>query len=335
MAVLDHYLQGSFTADGNAHIINLPSDVDFMEVENLTRIITPQNGTGVKFRWMRGFANASAIQERTDGAGALTISQITTNGFTPIVTSDPQVPGPQLSGTAISGATPPIVTSANTGTLANGDIVEFYNTLLAQQFNGYQFTVDTVTVNTSFRLPYAPTIVATGATTLNYRVIKNQPMYYPRRLFISSISLATQAVVVFTVTHNLTVGQRIVFGQIPAMYGMTQISGQRGLITAINTTTNSVTVDIDTSGYTAFAFPTTAVAAATPHTQPSVTPFGDGPSSLANPLGNQSVLDGATRNTAIRGMYLGSGANGPAGQTSDVVYWRAWKAEQVQTTYYS
>lgn len=334
MATLAHYLQGSFTADGNAHLINIPSDVDFMEVENLTRIITPQNGTGVKFRWMRGFAAASAIQEKTDGAGVMTIGQITTNGFTLVNTADPQVPGPLLSGSAISGATPPIVTSANTGTLANGDIVEIINWAGAHQFDGYQFSVDTVTVNTSFRLPYAPTIVAT-ASSGNYRVIKYQPMFYPRRLFISSISQATSAVVVFTVTHNLTVGQYIVFGNIPSMYGMTQISGLRGLITAINTTTNSVTVNIDTSGFTAFAFPLTATAAATAHNLPSAVPFADGPSSVSNPLGNQDVLDGATRNTAIRGMYLGAGANGPAGQNNDVIYWRAWKAEQIQTTYYA
>lgn len=334
MAVLDHYLQGSFTADGNGHLINLPSDVDFMEVENLTRITTPQAGTGVKFRWQRGFANASAIQENTDGAGVVTISKITTNGFTPVTTSDPQTPGPQLSATTIDNSTPPIVTSANTGTLANGDIVEIYNALGALQFNGYQFTVSNVTANTSFKLAYAPSIVTTGVTTQNYRVIKYQPMFYPRRLMISSISQATSAVVVFTVAHNLTVGQRIVFGQVPSMYGMTQISGLRGLITAVNTTTNSVTVDIDTSGFTAFAFPLTA-AAAVPHTIPSVTPFGDGPSPASNPLGNQDVLDGATRNLAIRGMYLGSGANGPAGQSSDVIYWRAWKAEQIQTTYFA
>jgi hypothetical protein len=333
MATLDHIITGSFTADGNNHIISLPCGVDFMEVENLTQIITPINATGVKFRWQAGFAAASAIQETVSGAGVLSIGQITTNGFTFLNTSDPQVPGPLLSGSAISGATPPIVTSANTGTLGNGDIVEIINWTGAHEFDGYQFSVDTVTANTSFRLPFAPTIVAT-ASSGNYRVIKFQPNYYPRRLFITSISLATSAVVVFTVTHNLTVGQRIVFGTIPSSYGMTQISGLRGLITAINTTTNSVTVNIDTSGFTAFAFPTTANAVAA-HTLPSAVPFGDGPATLANPLGNQSVLDGATRNTAVRGMLLGSGANGPAGQNNDVIFWRAFKAEQVQTTFFA
>lgn len=332
MAVLDHYVQGSFTADGNGHLINIPSDCDFMEVENLTRIITPQAGTGVKFRWMRGFAAASAIQEETDGAGVLTISQITTNGFSLVDTADPQTPGPVLTGTTYTAATK-IFTTANTGTLTNGDIVQVFSVTGALQLSGYQFTVDQVTANTSFRIPYGPAGAVNG-TAVSYRVLKYQPMYYPRRLFITAITQATQAVVTLSVTHNLTVGQRIVFGQIPSMYGMTQISGLRGLITAINTTNNTVTVDIDSSAFTAFAFPLTAVAA-TPHTLPSIAAFGDGPSSLTNPLANQSVLDGATRNTAVNGMFLGGGANGPAGQSSDVIYWRAWKAEQIQTTYYS
>lgn len=332
MAVLDHFVQGSFTADGNAHLINIPCDTDYMEVDNLTRIATPQAGTGVSFRWQRGFAADSGIEVLTDGAGALSIAQITQNGFTLVNTADPQTPGPALTGTTYTAATK-IFTSSNTGSLANGDIVEVYNVTGALQLSGYQFTVDQVTTNTSFRIPFGPAGAVNG-TAVTYRVIKYQPMYYPRRLFITAITQAAQAVVTFSVTHNLTVGQRIVFGQIPAMYGMTQISGLRGLITAVNTTANTVTVDIDTTAFTAFAFPLTAVAA-TPHTLPSATPFGDGPYPASNPLGNQDVLDGATRNTAVRGMVLGAGTDGPAGQDGDVIYWRAWKAEQIQTTFYA
>lgn len=328
MATLDHYIQGSFTSAGNAVILNIPSDVDAIMVRNLTKIITPVGGTGVEFYWQRGMAQNSAIQTTSLGVS----SQITTDGISLINTSDPQVPGPQLSGSAYTAATR-IVTSANTGTLQNGDIVEIYNATGALQLNGYQFTVDQVTANTSFRLAYGPAGAVDG-TTLNYRVIKFQPMFYPRRLSITSVSQATQAVVVMTVTHNLTVGQRIVFGVIPSMYGMTQLSGLRATIVAINTTTNSITIDIDTTGFTAFAFPLTAVAA-TAHTEPFIVPFGDGFNPLSNPQGNQSVLDGATRNVAVRGIYLGAGANGPAGVASDVIYWQAWKAELIQTTVYT
>jgi hypothetical protein len=329
MSVLDHYVQGSFTSDGTAHSVNLPCDVDFFEVDNWTKIATNVNGSGVKFRWQRGMAADTGIQEATDAAGVLTISDLTSGGFTLLNTADPQTPGPALTGTTYTAATK-IFTTAGTGTLVDGDIVEVYNVTGALQLSGYQFTVDQVTANTSFRIPYGPAGAVNG-TAVTYRVIKNQPMYYPRRLFITAITQATSAVVTFSVTHNLTVGQRIVFGVVPAMYGMTQISGLRGLITAINTTNNTVTVDIDSSAFTAFAFPLTATAA-TPHTLPSAVPFGDGPNPASNPLGNQDVLDGATRNTAIRGMYLAAGANSPAGINGDLIYWRAWKAEQLQTS---
>ncbi len=160
MATLDHYSQGSFTADGVQHILNLPAGVDFIEVENQTRIITPQAGTGVKFRWMKGFAAGAAIQENTDAAGVLTISGLSSGGFTQVTTADPQTPGPQLSGTAISNAAIPIASSAATTGVSNGSIVELYNIAGGKQFEGMQFTVDTVVANTSFRLAYAPQIVA-------------------------------------------------------------------------------------------------------------------------------------------------------------------------------
>lgn len=332
MAVLDHFVQGSFTADGNAHILNIPSDCDYMEVENVTRIITPQNGTGVKFRWYQGMVDGYAIQENTDGAGVMTISQITSNGFTQLNTADPQTPGAQLSGTAISNAAVPVCSSSNTGSLANGSIVRLYNIAGGNQFEGMDFSVSSVTANTSFVLTYAPQIVA--ATTFNYRIIPNQPMFYPRNLYITAItSSGTSSVVKLSVTHNLTAGQYVVFSDVESMYGMVEIAGLRGLITSVDTSANTVTVDIDSSAFTAFAFPLTATAA-TAHSQPQLIPFGDGvdPTSSAS---TSATLAGAKRNLAIRGMLLGAGANGPAGQNGDVIRWKACKAEQVQTTYYS
>lgn len=332
MAVLDHYVQGSFTADGNAHILNIPSDCDYMEVENMTRIITPQNGTGVKFRWYYGMVDGYAIQENTDGSGVMTISQVTSNGFTQLNTADPQTPGAQLSGTAISNAATPIASSSNTGSLANGSIVRLYNIAGGNQFEGMDFSVSSVTANTSFALTYAPQIVA--ATTFNYRIIPSQPMFYPRSLYITAISSSgTSTVVTLSVTHNLTAGQRVVFSDIESMYGMVEIAGLRGLITAVSTANNTVTVDIDSSAFTAFAYPLTA-AAATAHTQPQLIPFGDGVDPT-NTVTTSSTLAGAKRNLAVRGMLLGGGANGPAGQNGDVIRWKAWKAEQIQTSYYS
>ena len=329
MAIYDNYIQGSFTADGAAHTLNIVSDVDFIEVENLTRIITPQAGTGVKFRWQRGFAAGSAIQEKTDGAGVLTISQITTNGFTPVNTFTPSASA-LLTGTTITNAAPPVASSANTGGLANGNIVRIINCTGAPQLNGYEFTVDTVIANTSFNLAY---MIAPGnaGTAFTYRYYQYPAPYYPRRRFITNISQATSAVVTLSVTHNLTVGQYIVF-KVPSQFGMTQMDGVRALITAINTTTNTITVNVDSTGFTAWSFPNATTAAA-PFTPAQIVPFADG-LDASNPLQTSATLAGATQNQAILGMQLGAGANGPAGQSGDSIYWRAWKATQIQTTYF-
>lgn len=63
---------------------------------------------------------------------------------------------------------------------------------------------------------------------------------------ITGISQATQAVV--TVTQNWSVGDRVYFR---AVQGMTEINGLVGRITAQTATT--ITVDIDTSGFTAYS----------------------------------------------------------------------------------
>lgn len=331
MATLDNYIQGYFTADGNAHILSIRSDVDYIEVENLTKSTTPVNGTGVRFRWQRGMPQGYAIQDATNGAGAITTTVLTSNGITLINTADPQTPSALLTGTTITNAAPPVASSAGTGSLANGNIVEVINSTGAPQLNGYQFTVDTVVANTSFNLAY---MIAPGnaTTAFTYRFFQFNPMFYPRRRLITNITRATQAVVTLSVTHGYTVGQYMVFN-IPTQFGMTQLNGLRGKIVAINTTTNTITVDIDTSAFTAWTFPTATVAAA-PFTPAQVIPFGDG-LDVSQPLQTSATLAGATQNTAILGVALGAGANGPAGIASDQIFWRAWKASQLQTTYYA
>lgn len=65
-----------------------------------------------------------------------------------------------------------------------------------------------------------------------------------------------------TVGHGMIVGQKVKLS-VPAEYGMAEINGLEGNVTAINTTNNTITLDIDSSSFSAFAFPATA--AAFPH----------------------------------------------------------------------
>jgi hypothetical protein len=85
-----------------------------------------------------------------------------------------------------------------------------------------------------------------------------------------------------------------------------------GEITAI--ATNTVTVNINSTAFTAFAFPASG---SVPFTQAHVVPEGE--------VGN--VLSGATRNSARLVMRLAAGVDSPAGSTSDVIYWRAGKSD--------
>ena len=206
--------QGRFTADGNPEIIKLRSDIDWMRVYNLTTTTAGGAGTGVEFLWLRGMADDTGIEYQKLAADDSTTAVVmATGGFTRLDSSS-QTPGAlNATVTAIDNATPPGVLATSTATLGENDVIRFINVTGAQQFGGIDFTIDTVIANTSFNLSFGPTIIA--GTAGSFRKIPFDPIYYPRRRYISAITQAANAVVTMTVTHGYTVGQKIRF-QIPA-----------------------------------------------------------------------------------------------------------------------
>jgi hypothetical protein len=328
MAVLDHDVGGYWTADGATKVLDIPSGFDFIEVENQTATAAAVGSAGTKYRWRKGMVDGSMFMDAFNaGSTANLTTYVATGGFTPIYQVDPVTPSALLTGTAISNATPPVASSGATGGLANGNYVRIYSAVGAAQFNGYEFTVDTVTANTSFRLPYAPTIVA--GTTFSYRYFQYNPSYYPRRRLITAVTTGATTTIKMSVTHNLTAGQLVAF-VVPSIFGMTQLNTVHARILSVSTANNTITVDVNSTGFTAFAFPLTAAAAA-PYTQAQVVPFGDG-IDPTTPLMTSSTLAGATQNEAVAGVSMAPGVNGPAGQASDLIYWRAVKYEQLQTS---
>lgn len=301
--------QGKFTSTGASQTLNIRSGVDWIKVLNYT--------DNTQYFWQYGMAA---------GVGKITAANGTTAslgaglGFYPIDTSL-NVPGASVVLTAISAAAIPVVSTGNTGGLANGDIVRLYNVTNGVQLNSIDFTIGAINANVSFTLAYMSQIVAANAGT--FRRIPYNPIFYPRNRYIVSISQAVEAVVVLTVTHGYKVGQVVSFvvpsvGGSAASYGMTEINGLQGTILAIDTATNSITVDIDTTAFTAFAFPTTAQAAAG-FTQAQVVPVG---MNTAEGLDSGvDILSDATINTGLIGIQLVGGANSPAGAVNDVIYW--------------
>jgi hypothetical protein len=317
--------QGKFTSTGASKTLSIRSDVDWIKVYNYTAATQAVADLGFEYYFQRGMTQGTGIVYSKLGAQALDPTTVGTlavgTGFYLIDTSL-DAPGPIVATSAIDGANPPNVTCTSTASIKEGDIVRLYNSLGAIQLNSIDFTVGTVGDATHFDLKYMSVIVAT-ALAGQFRRIPYDPVFYPRNRYIVNITKAAQAVVTMTVTHGYKVGQVVSFvvpsvGGSAASYGMTEINGLQGTILAIDTATNSITVDIDTTAFTAFAFPTTAQAAAG-FTQAQVVPVG---MNTAEGLDSGvDILSDATINTGLIGIQLVGGANSPAGANNDVIYW--------------
>lgn len=333
MVVFSGTNQGVFTSNGSAQVLQIRSDLDWMYVYNYTQIAAASASTGYQFYWQRGMAPGTGLEYKSNsGSTAVNIVALASGGFT-LANNTISVPGPAIAITSITNATPPVVATGNTaGLFAGSTIVQLYNVVGAQQLGGLDFTVGTVVGSTSFTLAYMAGIAA--ATTGNYRVIPYDPYFYPPQRVISKIESSTLngsnvAIVTLTVTHNFTVGQRVRF-YIPQVtssaFGMTQLNQVEATIVAIgaadaDSTTNTITVNVDVSGFTAFAWPLTTDPAFTPA---QVVPVGEY-TAQANLSGVNPFQD-AEINEGYIGILLGAGANGPAGQNADVIYWVAGKS---------
>jgi hypothetical protein len=320
--------QGRFTSAGTAQTLQIRSDLDWLVVTNITVAGANQTtAVGVEYKWLRGFPTGAQLEYlKSSAANAANLVQYATTGGFTLVDSSVQLPGViNNTITAVSNAGIPVVTNTGTNGLSAGDVVRMINVTGAQQIGGMDFTVGFNTLSaTTFSLDYMSAI-ATG-TTGSWRKINFSPLFYPKRRFITKITQASQAVVTMSVTHGYQIGQIVRF-VVPAAYGMVEMDGLQGTITAINTTTttgNSITVNIDSSSFSPFVFPLTA---AYPFTPAEIVPIGeDTAQALASDV---DILSDATINTGYIGIKLAAGANSPAGQTNDVIYWVAGKSFSV------
>jgi len=312
-------LSGAFTSTGQNKFIPLVPGVKRITVYNQTQSAASQTtAVAVQHLWLEDFAQNSKLTTfKSNAANAANLIQyITSNGFQ--IQDETLNPTGTLNATitGISTATPPVVTTSPAHGLVAGNVVRLYNVTGAQQLGGIDFTVGNGTLtSTTFSLDYMTPIAV--ATTGSWAKINFSSPFYPRHRYITEISVASEAEVTFSVTHGYQVGQ-VIRLSVPAAYGMPQIDGMQGTITAVNTTTNTVTLDIDSSSFTAFTFP---LSAATPFSPAIAVPVGmDTAIALAEDV---DILSDATVNTAEYGMLLVGGANNPAGANNDEIFWVA------------
>lgn len=333
--------QGTFTSAGLGVKIPLPSSVDYFKVTNLTQIATTQaTGRGVMFEWYGSGLTAadSALEyKKTDSTNALNATVVTSGGFTYQTVSPVVEPQAANAITGITAANPAVVTQTNT--YSNGDIVRLYNTTGMLQIAGMDFQISSVS-GSGYTLLGLPATSGNGFTAgtagFTRRISKNAAVD-PETLYITNISQATQAVVTTSVDPSAyyVVGMKIYFS-VPGSFGMTQINGLTGKIVAVNAVAEAgniggynVTVDIDSSAFTAFAFPLTT---ASPTAQLFATFSPAGASTQFNPLTNVQTGYNFQYQAFHTGqftpfMYLAAGAQSPAGSSGDVIVWQAFKME--------
>lgn len=319
-------LTGSFTSDGAIKNISLPSGYDSFEMVNITDLGSSAANNNVMLAKGTSLmpSGYGIYTPKTSGAATLDPAvTVTTGGFTFVSNSATVADGGAvaLSGTEVSRAAPAVAgTGSTAGLVAGSSVVRVYGTTGMLQIAGMDFTVGTIVSNTSFQLKYLDSSgFAADATAGSYRIINSRSMYYPKSRFITGITKATSAVITMSVAHDYTVGQlvRII---VPDAFGMLEMDGLLGTITAISTgSTNTITVNIDSSSFTTFAFPTSATAGAGV-TFAQVVPVGE-----AATAPYQNLLDDATDNQSYTGIQIGATV-----QTTGKVYqWTAQKGVSV------
>ena len=341
--------QGSFVVPATvvSQSIAIPSGTDWMYVYNYTQSgINGAANTGVEYYWQRGMAAGTGIVKYKTVAGVAGVSTDTlpTGGF-PLLDTSLQATGNLVTSVAITAANPPVVTS--TTTPAVGSVVRIINPNNQTQIGGIDFTVTAINAGVSFTIGNINLSNSTASTTSFWRQIPFDPIFYPRKRFVTFVRAATQAVIYLSVTHQYAVGQmvRLSFPGGSAVWGTyAALDGVQATITAVNVaragteptnggTANNIQVNVDTSAFGAWNVfgaasnqgypPATSV----PFTPAAVIPEGEDTAfSLITPLaqaplnydgsivlGTQpGLLSDATQNLAFIGMTLGTGGNGTA-----------------------
>lgn len=216
-------------------------------------------------------------QPSSTGAGIITYaSRGTSGGFTFIDESNPPTFA-RVAVTAVNGTTF-VVSTANTAGLLVGDLIRLTNIVGATEISGWNlYQVTAIVPNTSITLGYAASAVGAGLVVANGTSGFYQKVYpgrfLPNSLPIAFITQAQQAVVYFFRPNSYTPGDLVDF-IIPSPFGMIELtglasrsgsgpfssnpSGPARVLSVTNTASvSSITIDVDTTGFTAFQYPDT------------------------------------------------------------------------------
>lgn len=316
---------GKFVSSGFGKAVSLPGSADYFRAFNITQSALQQaTGRGFEFEWyLSSTAPDGAIEwKKQNASDVVEVVGISSGGFTYVPGTPPQ--GPAITGTTITNANPAVASAPNS--FSDGDRVRIYNVTGMVQISTMAFTVSSVTP-TQFNLQGldASGFLA-GATAFTVRKIPQFENVLPEYLYITGISQAVQAVVTVSTLHDYVAGMKIRL-DIPYTYGMQEMNGLTATIVAVGAYT--LTLDVNSSGFTPFAFPASAIS-------PVIPRF----ATLA-PAGQKAFYDTVTATqygynvteAPFRSVYqspymfLAAGTQSPAGSAGDVIEWQAFRYE--------
>lgn len=331
---------GSFTSAGAGVKINMPSSADYVRVANMTQmplapatpVVVVSEWFGPKFGVGATAANDGLRWKKSANTSVMNLDTFATstasNGFT-YVTTTPVVEAQSSSAiTAITAASPGVVTQTNT--YSDGDILQFYSTTGMLQLGGMNFQISSSSGSGYSLIGLRAAGFAAPGTAGYTRRISKYAAVDPQFLYVTEITKATQAVVRTSVdpTQYYVVGMKMRFS-VPQSFGMKEMNGLTGKIVAVSSANYTVTVDIDSTAFTTFAFPASTAS-------PTATLF-----ATVAPAGASTQYDPATgvqtgydfqyqpfrTGQFVPYLYLAGGAQSPAGAASDVINWTAYKFE--------
>ncbi len=345
-------MQGNFTSTGKTVNLSIPSGADWIRVYNFTALDQAAADLPFEFYWQLGMDPGGGIAWTKDaltsaeesvtvgaltvGAGFLPLNQGYNSGISAQVRNSTQVSKPVAFSATSNNVNPQITT---TSILASGVVLETGDVVRLSQDSGsidandllgidFQITVDNDTHFTiTNALSQAP---GAGGTNGFWRKVTVGNTFYPEFRYIVDIAAGLTTLITTSVDHGYLVGQLVTFNITSTLNGMTQLNQLTGPILSIFSA-SSFEVDIDTSSFTPFQFPTIAAVAAinNAYTPATVVPAGMDTATALDAIPVANILSDATRNQLIIGMSLlganiaANGAAGPAGAVGDSMFWQA------------
>lgn len=302
MAILSQIAAGSFVADGS------PLVLPFAGKPDIVRLYYQGNAAGdvwesvanpgvvKELYWNRNMVAGTGLATKNTNGAATDTKDFLAAGGVSYYNPDFGALGPAITGTAVSQAANAQVTANGHG-LATGDIVLLTGTTGMLQIAGMYFQITVTGVNTFTLDGLDSSGFAAPATAVIVRKVLYPGIWQPQSCLITKITQAADAVITTSVDHGY-VADQLIYLSVAPQFGMSQASGKITKIKSV--TANTMTVELDTTGFTAFAFPASG---AGPFDFPNLSNYGV----------DSSLVLNAYRNDAVSGVYLGASVCGSAG----------------------